>query len=66
MERLIAKIDKEIAELTVERKSIQTEMNKEKTDFSRLEESAKKYADVDEVLRAREEEWLLLSEELDS
>jgi ATP-binding cassette subfamily F protein uup len=66
LERLIAKIDKEIAELTVERKSIQTEMNKEKTDFSRLEESAKKYADVDEVLRAREEEWLLLSEELDS
>jgi hypothetical protein len=41
-------------------------MNKEKTDFSQLEESAKKYADVDAALRAREEEWLLLSEELDS
>ncbi|MDG1197923.1 MAG: hypothetical protein P8O86_07880, partial [Actinomycetota bacterium] len=66
LERLITKIDKEIAELTVEQKSIQNEMNKEKTDFNRLEESAKKYADVDAALRAREEEWLLLSEELDS
>ncbi|MCH1614778.1 MAG: ATP-binding cassette domain-containing protein, partial [Acidimicrobiales bacterium] len=66
LERLITKIDKEIAELTVEQETIQSEMNKEKNDFSRLAEWAKKYADVDAALRSREEEWLLLSEELDS